>query len=85
MEKTVSQAGKTPDEKFLLAVYKAALAKDDLKAEIEIAPLARSLGLREVATGTIVKQLAQANFVQKRGKDSIRLTDRGIAFAEENG
>lgn len=73
----------TPDEKFLLSLYKIAEQKGDLEIEIKIEAVARSLRMRPVATNTIVKALAQANLIQKRPEERIRLTPRGIQLAEE--
>ena len=76
----MSQKGTTPDERFLLAAYRAAMGGGDPFQEVYVRGVARSIGLRETALKNIVKHLAQANFIRKGGDDSIYLTQRGCDF-----
>jgi 3-deoxy-D-arabino-heptulosonate 7-phosphate (DAHP) synthase len=72
--------GTTPDEKFLIAAYRRSLKAEE--GLVDIATAAKDVGLRETATKNIVKHLAQANFVLKRGESQIVLTERGVAFVK---
>lgn len=79
----MSQKGKTPDEKFLIQLYLLAKKKEDLFVEIEIDEILKSLGFGQGMGKTIVRDLAQANFVKKRGDYAIVLTKQGIVFVEK--
>lgn len=76
----MSQKGTTPDERFLIAVYKTAMGGGDPFREVNARGVARSIGLKETALKNIMKHLAQANFIQKVGDDSLYLTKRGCDF-----
>lgn len=77
------RAKTTPDERFLIQLYQAALAAGDLHAEIDIRPIAKAMGQKETAMKNIIKHLAQANFLKKIDETTVRLTDRGCCFAIE--
>lgn len=68
----------TKDEKFLVALYKTALGKGDPYAECDMYPIGRALGLHDKAISTIVKLLAQINFVKKCEGTLITLTPQGV-------
>lgn len=72
---------RTPDEKFLLQLYKIAQEKGDPYAGIDHRRIARDLALRETAVKTIIKHLAQANFIKKIDETTIILTAHGYDFA----
>jgi len=76
----MSQKGRTPDEKFLIQLYKAAHAEGDPYTPIDYRGIAQSLGQKETAVKNILKHLAQANFIKKAGDSEIFLTDRGANF-----
>lgn len=71
---------KTPDERFLIKLYE--LAKEN---PIDPKYVALAVSLKENATKTIVKSLAQANFVKKEEDGKISITNRGIQFTQDNG
>lgn len=73
--------GTTPDEKLMVEFYR--IAKGDPSCEIDIQAAAKKIGLKEIALKTIVKHLAQANFLKKVGETHIRLTANGCRFVEE--
>ncbi len=74
---------KTIDEKFLIKLYEIAKTKDNYEAEIDCLEVGRAIGQREKTTKTIVKLLAQANFIRKIDSNIIQLTQNGIRLAEE--
>ncbi len=76
----MSQKSHTPDEKLMIAFYKKAEGRGDFFQPLDVAPIARTLGQREIAMKNIVKHLAQANFLQKVGETRIRLTEHGCKF-----
>jgi Mn-dependent DtxR family transcriptional regulator len=79
----MNKQGQTPDEKFLVQVYKAASLKGDPQGVVDIRKVAKSLGQKEIATKNIIKHLAQANFVMKEGEHSLSLTKRGVDLASK--
>ncbi len=74
--------GTTPDEKFLMAAYRKSSEAED--GVLDALAVGKSVGLRETAVKNIVKHLAQANLVQKKGEWLFVLTERGIKFVKEN-
>ena len=72
--------GRTPDEKFLIQLYKAALQKGSPHEEIDVRGVAAALGQKETAVKNIIKHLAQANFVKKVDPTTIYLTPHGANF-----
>ncbi len=70
----------TPDERFLIKLYEAAMAGGDPHAILDYRGIAKSLGQKETATKNIVKHLAQANFLKKWDETTVSLTERGCDF-----
>lgn len=73
----MSAPKQTQDEQFMVQLYKMAMGKGDAFSEVELLAVASSLRMRETATRTIVRDLAQANFIRKLGDDALCLTQRG--------
>jgi Mn-dependent DtxR family transcriptional regulator len=73
----------TPDERFLIQLYKSAMASGDPHAVMDYRSIAKRIGQKETAIKNIIKHLAQANFVRKSGDTFIHLTERGCHFALE--
>ena len=73
---------RTPDEKFLIQLYKIAQSKGGLHNIVSIKAVITPLGQKETMGKTMVKHLAQANFVKKHGEEAVSLTDHGIRFVE---
>ena len=71
----------TPDERFLMQLYQTALALGDPFSEISYPEIAASLGIKEIALKSIIRDLAQANFLKKVGDRTVQLTERGFAVA----
>jgi Mn-dependent DtxR family transcriptional regulator len=76
----MSHKGRTPDEKFLIRIYRVALEKGDPCKPVNFHAVARSLGQKETAIKNIIKHLAQANFVKKIDEDTLVLTELGCRF-----
>jgi predicted transcriptional regulator len=72
----------TPDERFMIKLHQMATAKGHPHTPIRITEVARATGLKETATKNIIKDLYQANFLEKDG-EMVHLTDRGCRFVEE--
>jgi hypothetical protein len=74
---------RTKEEKFLIALYEAALAQGDLAAEIDRFEIGQKLGLHPRGINTICNILAQANFIKKRGDTFIVITENGKRLFED--
>lgn len=73
----------TKEEKFLLFVYQAALAKGEWDAEIDRYSFNQKLGgMHERGIDTICNQMAQANFIKKRGPRNVSITENGRRLIE---
>ena len=70
----------TPDERFLIQLYKEAMEGGDPHAMIDYRGIAKSLGQKETAMKNIIKHLAQANFLKKVDETTVHLTERGCNF-----
>jgi predicted transcriptional regulator len=80
----MSQKSQTPDEKFLIKLYKKAMQNGDPFAEMDYRGVAAEAGFKETATKNIVKHLAKANFIKKSDETTIYLTSQGCDFVLEN-
>ena len=76
----MSQKGHTPDEKFLIKLYKTAMENGDPFNEVDSRGVARAIGQKETAVKNIIKHLAQANFIKKIDDNTIYLTQHGCNF-----
>ncbi len=76
----MTQRKQTADERLLIEVYKTALERSDLFEEIDIRPIMFAIGQKETAVTTILKHLAQANFIIKIDPYIVKLTPHGINF-----
>jgi len=76
----MSQKGRTPDEKFLVQLYKRAHEDGDPYKPIDYRGIAASLGQKESAVRNIMKLLAKANFIKKVDDTTILLTPHGCDF-----
>jgi hypothetical protein len=72
----------TKDELFLLKLYELASAKGDPEREIDRYFIGRAIGQNNKGVDTIVKHLAQANFVKKGAQDGLYLTPHGLKLVE---
>lgn len=71
----------TPDERFLLKLYKTAMESGDPHTAVDFRGIAKALGQKETAIKNIIKHLAQANFLKKNDETTVFLTERGCDFA----
>ena len=76
----MSQKGRTPDEKFLIQLYKIAHQNGDPYKAIDYRGVAARLGQKESAVKNIIKLLAKANFITKVDDTMILLTPHGCDF-----
>ncbi len=74
----------TPDEKLMIQFYRMAKEKGDLLSVLSVKRAAEKAGLKETATKNIVKLLAQANFITKIDGFTIRLTEHGCRFVQDD-
>jgi hypothetical protein len=72
----------TKDELFLLKLYTLAAASGDVESEIDRYLIGRAIGQNNKGIDTIVKHLAQANFVKKGDGDAVYLTAHGLKLAQ---
>jgi len=76
----MSHNARTIDEKFLLKTFELAEKKGDVKAVVDSHQVGRLLGLNDRSMSTIIRTLAQTNFITKEGEDKIRLTKNGLSL-----
>jgi hypothetical protein len=72
----------TKEEKFIIALHDAALAKGDIEEPINRYHLSDIVGLHAKGIDTICNRMAQANFIKKEGDVMIRLTSNGLRLYE---
>jgi len=71
----------TPDEQFLIGLYKLAMREGNPFQPVPIHLVANDIRQKETAVRNIVKHLAQANFLKKGEDDTVYLTQRGCDLA----
>lgn len=74
---------RTADEKFLIALYKIASESGDPHSNVDYRKVLRYIAQKETAGKTIMKHLAQANFIKKFDDPIIALTVHGMKIALE--
>lgn len=72
----------TKDELFLLKLHECALKQGDPTAPIDRYLIAKEIGQNPHAIDTIIRHLAQANFVKKGEENSVYLTSNGLKLIE---
>ncbi len=70
----------TPDEKFIIQLYRVAVAAGDSYVPVSWQEVAFPIGQKESGVKNIIKLLAQANFIKKCEDGKIALTPHGRAF-----
>lgn len=78
----MSGKGHTPDERFILKLYELSNVKGDPFQEIQIKAVATGISQTETSVKNIVKLLGQANFIKKVGETTVRLTQQGYDFVQ---
>jgi predicted transcriptional regulator len=74
---------RTKEEKFLVAVYEAATELGDFTHEVNRYTVGQNIGLHPRGIDTICNQLAQANFIKKRGSENVMMTQNGLNLIKE--
>ena len=72
----------TKDELFLLKLYEMASALGSPEEEIDRYAIGRAIGQNDKGIDTIVKHLAQANFIKKGDANGLYLTPHGLRLVE---
>ena len=72
----------TKDELFLLKLYELAVKKGSPEEEIDRYAIGKAIGMQNHGIDTIIKHLAQANFIKKCSDNCIYLTLHGISLVE---
>lgn len=75
--------GRTKDELFVLALYKAVKETGDLESRFNKYEIGERSGLHPKAVNAISRLLIQANFIKKAGQEDIYLTPHGLKLAEQ--
>ncbi len=73
----------TKDELFLLKLYEIASARGSPDKEVDRYLIGRAIGQNDKGINTIVKHLAQANFVKKGHENSVYLTPHGMKLVSD--
>jgi hypothetical protein len=73
-------SGRTKDELFVLCLHTLATQSGSHKNAVNIYAVGRTIGQNDKGTKTIVRDLAQANFVVKHGEQAAALTNHGVAL-----
>lgn len=74
----MSQKGHTKDEKFMVALYEAAMIKGGTYEPSNRFVIGTALGIHLKAINTICRLLLQANFIKKSGEEDVYLTPHGL-------
>lgn len=74
---------RTKEEKFLVAAWEAALQTGDAQAEVDRYAVGQKIGLHPRGINTICNELAQSNFIKKRGESGLIVTDHGVRLINE--
>lgn len=73
----------TKEEKLLIALHEEALASSDPEAEVDRYKVGQKIGLHPRGIDTICNELAQANFIKKRGAELVVVTENGRRLIKE--
>lgn len=77
-----NQKSTTKDELFLLKLHQLATDAGDPTKEIDRYTIGKAIGQNDKGIDTIVKHLAQANFVKKAEGSTLYLTPHGLSLVE---
>jgi predicted transcriptional regulator len=72
----------TKDELFLLKLYELAVKKGDPEKEVDRYAIGKAIGMQNHGIDTIIKHLAQANFIKKCSDNRVYLTPHGVSLVE---
>ncbi|MGE5196358.1 MAG: hypothetical protein ACM3JI_03400 [Anaerolineae bacterium] len=74
----MSQKGMTKDELFMLKLYELASKRGSPHEEVDRYFIGRAIGQNDKGIDTIVRHLAQANFIKKGEEAAVYLTEHGL-------
>lgn len=74
---------RTKEEKLLIALHEEALALGDPEAEVDRYKVGQRIGLHPKGIDIICRDLAQGNFIKKRGPELLFVTDHGRKLIKE--
>lgn len=73
----------TKDELFLIKLHEMALKLGGSEEEVDRYAVGRAIGQNDKGVDTIVKHLAQANFVKKGTEEALYLTAHGLKLVQQ--
>lgn len=74
---------RTKEEKLLVAIYDQAMAEGDQDTEVDRYSVGQKIGLHPRGINTICNELAQANFIKKRGETGVVITPQGVNLIQQ--
>ncbi len=77
----MSSKAKTPDERFILALYEAAEASGEMDTLFNRYEIGKRVALNPKGVDAICKLLVQANFIKKGDGEEIYITKNGENLA----
>lgn len=78
----MNKKGMTKDETFLLKLYELAVEQGGAEEAIDRYVIGQAIGQNDKGIDTIIRHLAQANFIKKSGGNHIYLTPHGLKLVE---
>ena len=78
----MNKKGMTKDEMFLLKLYELAVEQGGAEEAIDRYSIGQAIGQNDKGIDTIIRHLAQANFIKKSGGNHIYLTPHGLKLVE---
>ena len=72
----------TKDEMFLLKLYELAIERGGPEEAIDRYLMGQAIGQNDKGIDTIVRHLAQANFIKKSGENDVYLTPPGLKLVK---
>lgn len=73
----------TKDELFLVKLYEMAMENGDAESPIDRYVIGRAIGQNDKGIDTIVRHLAQANFIKKDEGNRVALTPHGLKLVKQ--
>lgn len=70
----------TKDERFLIKLYEMATSQGDVEGQIDRYLIGKAIGQNDKGIDTIVRTLAQTNFIKKGEGNAVYLTSNGLAL-----
>jgi predicted transcriptional regulator len=80
----MTKKGTTKDELFLVKLHEMACQRGEYTARVNRYEIGRAIGQNDKGIDTIVKHLAQANFIKKGDGSAVYLTSNGLQLIESH-